>query len=157
MRIRSGGSVDGLQFFELLRADDQFCAELGRVVLAAGRLESALKRTLARNGFARDTGKATLGKLIDFCREKDIIAKMIPALETLRDQRNYLLHNIHALLSDLIQETILERANLINSDVHTYTERAWQLKENLDGLADLLEQNDSGRPVSIGEDICADA
>lgn len=142
MRTRTGGSVDGPQFFALLRADDQFCADLGRVVLAAGRLESALKRTLSRHGFARDTGKATLGKLIDFCREKNLIAKMIPALEMLRDQRNYLIHNIHALLSDMIQETILERENLIDSDVHTYTERAWQLRDNLDGLAELLEQND---------------
>ncbi len=64
------------------------------------------KSRLSRHGLGQDTGK-TLGGLIEFCRTKDLIAKMIPALETLRDQRNYLMHNIHALLSDLIQETIL--------------------------------------------------
>jgi hypothetical protein len=65
---------------------------------------------------------------------------MLPALETLRDQRNYLAHNVHALLSGLIQETILEGSALLDSDVHTYTERAWQLKENLNHLADIVER-----------------
>jgi hypothetical protein len=64
---------------------------------------------------------------------------MIPALENLMRQRNYLVQNIHALLSDLIEETILERAGLIDSDVVTYTERAWELRNNLNGLAELLE------------------
>jgi hypothetical protein len=65
---------------------------------------------------------------------------MLPALETLRDQRNYLTHNIHALLSGLVEETILEGSGLLDSDIHTYTERAWQLKENLNDLADIIDR-----------------
>jgi hypothetical protein len=65
---------------------------------------------------------------------------MLSALEMLKDQRNYLTHNVHALLSGFIEETILEGSNLIDSDVHTYTERAWQLAENLNGLAEALER-----------------
>jgi len=57
----------------------------------------------------------------------------------LRDQRNYLTHNVHALLSDLIGETILERANLLDSGVDMYTERAWELNNNLNGLARIVE------------------
>ena len=72
----------------MLCADDEFCAELGRVVLAGGRLESALKRLLARHDVAQGTGKATLGRLIEFCRTKDLIAKMIPSLEMLREASN---------------------------------------------------------------------
>ena len=54
-------------------------------------------------------------------------------------QRNYLTHNIYALLTDLIDETILERKDIIDSDVHTYVERASQLKENLTTLAEIFE------------------
>lgn len=136
---RKGELVTGLEFFELLCADDRFCAQLGRAVLAAGRLESALKRYLAANAPSEDTTKATLGKLIQYCKKHTLLTRMIPALEMLRDQRNYLTHNIHALLSDLIGETILERADLLDSDVDTYTERAWELNNNLNGLARIVE------------------
>jgi hypothetical protein len=140
MCTSKGEFVAGLRFFELLCAGDRFCAELGRTVLAAGRLESALKRHLAANVPTEDTTKATLGKLIQYCKINSLIAQMIPALEVLRDQRNYLTHNIHALLSDLIEETILERADLLDSDVVTYAERAWELKNNLNGLAEIVER-----------------
>lgn len=132
--------MDGLQFFELLCSDEHFCAELGRAVLAAGRLESALKRYLASTASAKGTTNATLGQLIQSCRKSQHLTKMVPVLEGLRDQRNYLTHNIHALLSDLIGETILERANLLDSDVVTYTERALELKNNLNALADIVER-----------------
>lgn len=137
-----GEPITGVEFFKLLCADDRFCAELGRTVLAAGRLESALKRNLAANAPGEDTAKATLGRLIECCRRNSLLTQMIPALETLMQQRNYLLHNIHALLSDLIEETILERADLLASDVVTYTERAWELRNNLNGLAELVEDRD---------------
>lgn len=139
MCTRKGELVSGLEFFELLCADDRFCAELGRAVLAAGRIESALKRHLAANAPSEDTTKATLGNLIKYCKKNTLLKRMVPALETLRDQRNYLTHNIHALLSDLIEETILERADLLDSDVDTYIDRAWELKNNLNGLAEIVE------------------
>lgn len=133
------GLVTGLQFFALLCADDNFCSELGRVVLAAGRLETALRRYLAAPLSSVDTTKATLGKLIEYCKRHKTLTRMIPSLEMVRDQRNYLTHNIYALLSDHIGETILERANLLTSDLNTYTERAWELKNNLNDLAKLIE------------------
>jgi hypothetical protein len=68
---------------------------------------------------------------------------MLPALEMLRDQRNYLTHNIHALFSGLVEETILESTGLLDSDVDLFTERAWQLKENLEGLADIILEADT--------------
>ena len=134
-----GEPITGVEFFNLLDADDGFCAELGRTVLAAGRLESALKRHLAANALGEDTAKATLGSLIDNCRRNSLLTRRIPALETLLKQRNYLVHNIHALLSDLIEQTILERADLLDSDIVTYTERAWELRNNLNDLAELVE------------------
>jgi hypothetical protein len=135
-----GEPFEGLRFFKLLCSDEHFCAELGRAVLAAGRLESALKRYLASAVPAKDITKATLGQLIQYCRQNQQLTIIIPVLEGLKNQRNYVTHNIHALLSDMIGETILERANLLDSDVVTYTERAWGLENNLNALADIIER-----------------
>jgi hypothetical protein len=67
--------------------------------------------------------------------------QMLPPLKMLRDQRNYLTHNVHALFLGLVRETILERDGLLDSDVDTFTERAWQLQENLNGLAEIIERD----------------
>jgi hypothetical protein len=140
MCMGKGELINGPRFFTLLCADEHFCAELGRAVLAAGRIESALKCYLATTAPASDTTRATLGKLIQFCEKNHLLTQMIPGLELLRDQRNYLTHNIHALLTNLIEETMLERENLLDSDILTYTERAWELKNNLNGLAEIVER-----------------
>jgi hypothetical protein len=136
-----GEPAKGVDFYNLLIADDEFCAELGKVALAAGRLEALLIKYLQGKGIKGNFDKATLGKLISIAKDNHQFDKnMIKALEMVRDQRNYLTHNIYALFIELIDETILERSELLDSDVHTYTERAWQLKENLNGLADIFEK-----------------
>jgi hypothetical protein len=142
--MRKGEPAEGLEFYALLYADDNFCKELGRAVLAAGRLESELKRYISNNAPEEDTKRATLGRLIKFAREHQLLLKMLPALEMLRDQRNYLAHNIHALFSGLIEETILEATGLLDSDVDVFTDRARQLQENLNGLADIMAREMSG-------------
>jgi hypothetical protein len=78
------------------------------------------------------------------------------ALEDLCWQRNYLTHNIYALFVGLIEETRLERSNLIDTDVETYIERAWQLRENLVGLAEVVassikDANSSGSSAASQE------
>jgi hypothetical protein len=138
--MQKAEQISGPDFFKLLYADNKFCAELGRAVLAAGRLESTLKWYIAEHAPEANTTKTTLGRLIEFVRKHTLLNKMLPVLETLRDQRNYLPHNIHSLVSGLIEESILERSGLVDSDVYTYTERTWQLKENLNALADIVER-----------------
>ncbi len=138
MCMRKGEPTEGLEFYELLRGDMEFCKELGRAVLAAGRLESALKLYIDKHAPGETTTKATLGRLIEFAKKHDLLTKMVPVLENLKAQRNYLTHNIHALFSGLTEETILERSGLLDSDVSLFAERAWQLADNLDGLADIV-------------------
>jgi hypothetical protein len=135
----SGEPASGLEFYEYLRADDEFCAELGRAVLAAGRLESAMVRYFQNQAPDLRTAKATLGTLIRHAEERALLSNLVSALRTLSTQRNYLAHSIHALFSGLVEETILPRSGLLNSDVVTFTERAWQVRENLDGLAEIVE------------------
>ena len=71
-------------------------------------------------------------------KKHNLLVKMIPVLEEIKDQRNYLAHNVYALFSGLVEETLLDRSGLLDSDVASYTERVWQLKENLNGLADII-------------------
>ena len=79
-----------------------------------------------------------MGRLIAFAKKHNLLTQMVPALETVRDQRNYLAHNIHALFAGIVEETILSRSDLLDSDIDTFTDRAWQLKENLNGMADII-------------------
>lgn len=136
--MRKGEPLEGLNFYNQLSTEDQFCAELGKAVLAAGKLESELIKYVSINNIPEETNKANLGRLIRIAKKHEILVKMLPALEQLNLQRNYLAHNIYALFFGLVEETILERSGLLDSDIDVFTERAWQLTENLNGLADIV-------------------
>jgi hypothetical protein len=136
-----GEPTEGIKFYNLLVESKEFTSELGKVALASGRLEAELILFLKRNGITGNFKKATLGSLIAIAEKNDLLDKnMIIALRQISEQRNYLAHNIYALFTDLIDETVLEKNNLLDSDVHLYIEKAWQLKENLDGLTDIIKQ-----------------
>lgn len=136
-----GEPSEGLEFYNLLIQSDEFTSELGKVTLASGKLEAELILFLKHRGIEGKNRKPTLGTLIKIAEENQALdTNMISALWQVSEQRNYLTHNIYALFSDLIDETILGKENLLDSDVHLYLERAWQLKENLDGLTDILTQ-----------------
>lgn len=144
----NGEPSKGKDFFNLLLESEEFTSELGKVTLAAGMLEAELILFLRGSSVEdKNLEKATLGQLINLGRNKGLFAEnMEIALVMLKDQRNYLTHSIYALFIDSIDETILEKNNLLDSDVHIYTERAWQLKENLLRLADIFQkQNDIGK------------
>lgn len=136
--MRNGEPLEGVEFFNQLSDDENFCKELGRAMLAAGRLEAELIKYFSAKGVDEKTNKANLGRLLRIAKKNEILVKMVPALETLNDQRNYLAHNIYALFSGQVEETILPRSGLLDSDIDVFTERAWQLKENLNGLANIV-------------------
>ncbi|MBN3584825.1 hypothetical protein JYB64_20705 [Algoriphagus aestuarii] len=136
-----GSPTGGMKFYELLMESEEFTSALGKVTLASGKLEAELIILLTKNGVKGDYNKATLGKLISIGIKNNLFDQnMIISLQQISKQRNYITHNIYALFTDLIDETILERNNLLDSDVYLYVERAWQLQENLDGVAEILKQ-----------------
>lgn len=136
-----GEPSEGVEFYNLLFESNDFSAELGKVALAAGKLEAELMHFLYRNGLKEKVVGSTLGKLIDIGNKYKLFDNNLAiALDITRKQRNYLTHNIYALLTELIDKTILERSNLLDSDVHTYEERAWQLREDLIALADIISK-----------------
>jgi hypothetical protein len=138
MHQSKGEPTEGLEFYKLLYEYDDFCMELGKAVLAAGRLEAELITYINSKNLGKKTKNANLGKLIAIMKKHKLLEKITPVLEEIKDQRNYLAHNIYALFSGLIEETILERSGLLDSDAATYTDRAWQLRDNLNGLADII-------------------
>ena len=118
--------------------DQEFCEQLGRAVLAAGKLEAELRLYLAANSITHDTKRASLGQLIELVKQQRLLRQMQPVLELLRDQRNYLTHNVYPLFAGLIEETILPRSDLVDSDVDVFTERASQLAYDLYGIARIV-------------------
>lgn len=136
-----GKQTKGLEFYKLLNESEEFTSELGKVALASGKLEAELIILLTKNGIKEKYKKATLGTLIDIADKNELIDKnMKNILKGLSKQRNYISHNIYALFIDLIGETILEKENLLDTDVILYIERAWQLSENLNAIANIFEQ-----------------
>ncbi|QLH51318.1 MAG: hypothetical protein HWD57_17035 [Candidatus Accumulibacter cognatus] len=134
-----GRPSGGVEFYRLLFESPEFCAELGQVTLASGQLEAELIRLLKRKSPTKAAEGQPLGKLIQLAEKHQALdSNVISCLNELCKQRNYLAHNIYSLFIELIEETRLERSNLLDSDVHTYIERAWQLKENLIHLAEVV-------------------
>ncbi len=134
-----GQTSKGLDFYNLLHNSEEFTSELGKVALASGKLEAELILFLTRNEIKGNYKNSTLGKLIRVAAENNLFTKNEKiALEMISKQRNYITHNIYVLFIDLIEETILEKENLLDSDVHLYIERAWQLSENINHLADVI-------------------
>ena len=138
---RKGEPLSDGEFFKQLSADDEFCKQLGKAMLSAGRLESELIKYIQNNQSGAKTSKTNLGRLIGIAEKHELLANMVPALKVINDQRNYLAHNIHALFTGLIEETILPRSELLDSDIDVFTARATQLTENINGLADIVAKD----------------
>lgn len=138
MHMYEGKIVSGTEFFALLEESEDFCVMLGRVVLAAGRLEALICDVVESEKTDVDLSYATLGKLISHIRDSSVLKDLVMSLDMLKTQRNYLTHNIYQLLSDRIPETILEREGLLDSDVTTYISRARELAVNLNHLSDMV-------------------
>jgi len=136
--LKTGRELLPEEFYVELSRDDDFCKELGKAMLAAGRLESEIIRYLTKAGISNGLQKANLGRLIQAMEKHELLSDLVQHFKDLNRQRNYLAHNIHALFHGLIEETVLESTGLLDSDTHTFTERAWQLSENLNGLADIV-------------------
>lgn len=117
-------------------------------MLAAGRFETVLKRHLHSEKPQLKTTYAHLGALLEHLKKHQLLGKMHPHIELLKRQRNYLAHSIHALLTDWVGETILERENLLDSDLSTYTDRARDLTDNLNALSEIVERENAPRKAT---------
>ncbi len=140
---RNGEPLEGVEFFNQLYSDEKFCLHLGKVILSASRLESELIKYLSGKKVKEKTHRANLGALIQIAEDNSLLEKMTPVLREIKDQRNYLSHNLHALFVGLIDETVLPRTDLLDSDIDIFTDRAMQLDENLSALADIMARHNA--------------
>ena len=126
------------RFYNILFTNDEFCMELGRVILVTGKLESLIKKFLNENNENTKFIESTLGGLIFKLKKYDSLKNVVPALSMLKDQRNTLIHEIHSYFSGLIEHTLIDDDNLIDSDVSLFIERAIILRENVEGIIQII-------------------
>jgi len=126
------------RFYNILFTNDEFCMELGRVILVTGKLESLIKKFLNKNNENTKFIESTLGGLIFKLKKYDSLKNVVPALSMLKDQRNTLIHEIHSYFSGLIEHTLIDDDNLIDSDVSLFIERAIILRENVEGIIQII-------------------
>jgi len=136
-----GEPTEGVEFYKLLYENGEFCRELGKAILAAGRLETELTRYLHSNQVKENTKKASLGQLIAMAEKYEIPKNLASVLKEIKEQRNYFAHKIFALFAGTVEETILPRSELLDSDVESYINYVWTLQSNLNGLADIVAEN----------------
>jgi len=135
-----GKPTNGIEFYDLLNQSESFTSELGKVTLSFGKLEVELIILLTKSNIKGNYKKATLGRLLRIANENNLFTNNEKiAFKITLQQRNYITHNIYALFTDLIDETILEKENLLDSDILLYTERAQQLNENINDLSEIIK------------------
>jgi len=120
--------VPSEEFYEYLYSHPEFCTGLGKVMLAAGRLETAVRVCLKSRGVSGVSPRATLGTLTRALKNAGLLSGNGERhFEDLVLKRNYLAHNLFDLFSGQLEETILERENLVKEDVHVFRERVENL------------------------------
>lgn len=130
----------GIDFYSLLEKSEEFTSELGKVALASGKLEVELIILLEQNDVKVDYSRATLGSLRSQAEKNKLLrTNMLEALKLVMNQRNYLTHNIYALFSGQIDETILPKNDLLDSDIETYIEKVIELKVSIHSLVDVIK------------------
>lgn len=125
-------------FYNLLYTNDEFCMELGRVILITEKLESLIKKFLDENDENTQFLESTLGGLIFKLKKHDSLKNVVPALNMLKNQRNCLIHEIHSYFSGLIENTLIDDENIIDSDVSLFIERAIIIKDNVEGIIKII-------------------
>ena len=120
------------------------------------KLESVFTEVVQRNPGEVEFHQAvrevltSLGSLIAKLKKHDLLSENgVEVLRVLKRQRNYLIHSLFDLFSARIEETVLPRTDLVPMDVTLFTEKAWQLEQNLSGLSLIVEE----RIAQVGDGI----
>jgi len=118
-------------FFDLLYNDVEFCNGMGKVMLSASKLETSLRKFL-KTKHIKFNPKATLGNLVTILIENNLLSENGQIhFKNLALQRNYLAHNLYALFTKEIEETIIIGIDeLTAEDTDVFIYRAYQLAED---------------------------
>lgn len=121
---------NGENFFNKLYEDEDFCKQLGKVILSASKLEAQLIKLLESK--SNINYNRTMGGLITKVEKAKLLPEnTIKVLRELAERRNHLTHNIFIILSDIIEdskliESIKEDKYIIKYMNLAKTERMYQ-------------------------------
>lgn len=94
-----------------------------------------MRAFLVAQGHEVPERRATLGALSAKLAEVGLLSKNGQAiLELTGTQRNHFAHKLYDLLTDRAESALLPLESLEDADVGTFTDYAWSLTENLNGL-----------------------
>jgi hypothetical protein len=129
-----------LEFYDLLESNEEFCCALGKVILAASKLEVLLKQYLRLHGKDISEKRATLGNLIKILKENGHLTRNGEIhFGQASLQRNYLIHNLYGSFVDEIEQALLPVDKLVEMDVDVYTEKSQQTVENFGTYTRLVQ------------------
>ncbi|NVK53503.1 MAG: hypothetical protein HWD85_11260 [Flavobacteriaceae bacterium] len=136
-----GNSSKGIDFYYHLFNSKEFCIELGKFTLLSSKLEAELILYYKRNNVKDTLEKATLGKLISIGSKNNLFDKNLSLiLNQFLIQRNELTHNIYSIFRNIKDNSILEKDNLLDSDVWTYTDFIYQVNENFNHISEIIKE-----------------
>ena len=137
--------VEPREFFIMLYSDAKFCTGLGKVMLAAGMLETNLRCYLGDKQIKFKNCDA-LGSLVCKLKVADLLSENGKIhFSTLTAKRNYLAHNLYGLFSKELEETILSREQLVSADTSIFIERVEILSDDFVYFADFVAKADRSK------------
>ena len=133
------------EFFRQLSDDVNFCCGLGKVMLAAGMLETNLRGYL--NARSIDYNRtATLGGLVKKLKDANLLTENGKShFDDITRKRNYLAHNLYGLFSKELEETILPREQLVSIDASIFIDRVEALAEDFVFFSSLVAKADPSK------------
>lgn len=135
------------EFFRVLYGHRSFCAGLGRVMLAAGRLETNLRAYLKLKEVTGVRTNSTLGSLVRQLKVNDLLTRNGEMhFDDLTLKRNYLAHSPYRLFSEEIEQTLLPSHELVMEDVSLFEERVNALAEDFMFFANLVSEASIAKP-----------
>jgi hypothetical protein len=138
------------EFFERLYLDSRFCEGIGKVMLAAGKLETSLRIYLKSRNVNKVRSNSTLGRMVVLLKENNLLSSNGEMhFDDLAKKRNYLAHSLFDLFSKEIEETILPREELVEMDVEIYSDRAHELAEDFMHFANKVKAANSHKGVLL--------
>jgi hypothetical protein len=115
-----GINTEGSDFYNLLLKSEEFTCELGKAVLASGKLEAVIILYFSRLGVSVKPN-SPLGSLISRGEKLNILdVNLCMALKQTNLQRIEFFHKIYSLFIKMNKEDLLPINNLLDSDVVTY-------------------------------------
>ncbi|MFZ6673383.1 hypothetical protein [Undibacterium sp. Xuan67W] len=134
--------VEPQDFFRMLFDDAEFCSGLGKVMLAAGMLETNLRRYLGSKQ-VKFKDSDTLGILVNKLKQTDLLTENGKAhFSDLAKKRNYLAHNLYGLFSNEFDVTILPREQLVSVDTLMFVSRVETLYNDFVYFAKIVAKAD---------------